>query len=236
MRLYTKRPAMETTVTQCTVRPAHTPTHPPPTHTREQAMPWSCRYRSARRCSTGERRAWKNVGLERNHTFLKRLDSPRRSRGALHGARPGRGGRLRVPAGPSGHPGAFILAGATGNDAFERCRHMMVPTGNFPANLQDHMVEVHVRSWEGGTGMAPRPPSSPPRYHLCHMGRLLAGEPFARADPVPTPTDRLWPTCPSEGQSPGKRFLSGPRRAPAGLTLYPPRPTDYGPPPFHHTN
>lgn len=46
---------------------------------------------------------------------------------------------------------------------------------------QDHMVEVLIRSWGRSTrqGMAPRPPSSPLRYQLCHMGQLLAGEPLA---------------------------------------------------------
>lgn len=46
---------------------------------------------------------------------------------------------------------------------------------------QDHMVEVLIRSWVRSTrqGMAPRPPSGPLRYQLCHMGQLLAGEPLA---------------------------------------------------------
>lgn len=43
---------------------------------------------------------------------------------------------------------------------------------------QDHMVEVLIRSW-GRREMAPRPPSGPLRYQLCHMGQLLAGEPLA---------------------------------------------------------
>lgn len=46
---------------------------------------------------------------------------------------------------------------------------------------QDHMVTVLIRSWGRSTrqAMAPRPPSGPLRYQLCHMGQLLAGEPLA---------------------------------------------------------
>lgn len=42
----------------------------------------------------------------------------------------------------------------------------------------DHMVGGPYKE-PGMQRMAARPPSSPPRYQLCHMGQLLAGEPRA---------------------------------------------------------